>query len=318
MPEREEVSALVGAMDGGGTRSRYLIADQTGGVLLRVERGAAHLPGGAPVEEEAEALAGALASRFAETVRELKAPLPLGAVCVAVAGAGRAEERDALQSALVRRGVAGKVRVTSDVEAALHDAFGQGPGIVLLAGTGSVAVGRDERGGVHRVGGWGALLGDEGSGYAIGLQGLRAALRGEEGRGPATRLGASLLRAAGVDRLDELIGWSRGVRKEGIAAFAPVVLHAAEEGDEVAGEVVDQAVEALLAHITALSFAISTAPPATPSGLTVALGGGLLDPGAPLRARVAGVVGDRGLHIEARSVDGARGALGLALELLRG
>jgi N-acetylglucosamine kinase-like BadF-type ATPase len=273
-----------------------------------------HFPGRDPVADEAEALAETLSAIFEIATAELGLRLPLHGICAAVAGAGRVEERKALAGALLRRGVARTVRVVSDLEAALHDAFGRGPGIVLLAGTGSVGVGRDRRGRFHRVGGWGELLGDEGSGYEIGLRGLRAAIRGEEGRAPATRLGPPLMRAVGVNRFEELIGWSRGVRKAEVAGLAPIVLETAEDGDEVAAAVVGQAVEGLLAHVAALSRTFSTE--SGERGVGVALGGGLLDPGAPMRDRVAAGVRSRGLEVESRFVDGARGALGLAMELL--
>ena len=96
---------------------------------------------------------------------------------VGAAGAGREPERDELRTALRNENIASHVMVTTDIEVALAGAFADGPGIVVSAGTGSVAVGRDRKGARHRMGGYGWQMGDEGSGYAIGRASLGAVSR---------------------------------------------------------------------------------------------------------------------------------------------
>ena len=90
-----------------------------------------------------------------------------------LAGAGRDAARDAVTAALSHAGLAESIEVGTDVEAAFHDAFGEGPGVMLIAGTGSIAWARDEGGVMHRVGGWGQHVGDEGSGYWLVMEALR-------------------------------------------------------------------------------------------------------------------------------------------------
>ena len=110
---------------------------------------------------------------------------------VGAAGVGRDEERKALHAALRAEGIAATVHITTDIEIALEAAYGKGPGIVLLAGTGSFAIARLADGSLKRQGGYGWQMGDEGSGYALGRSALTAVGRAFDGRGPATGLSAA-------------------------------------------------------------------------------------------------------------------------------
>ncbi|MDT8341451.1 MAG: BadF/BadG/BcrA/BcrD ATPase family protein, partial [Longimicrobiales bacterium] len=214
------------------------------------------------------------------------------------------------------------VGVGTDAEAAFHDAFPAGAGILLLAGTGSVAWGRSRAGTVARVGGWGPQLGDEGSGFALGMAALGAVLRAEDGRGPATALRAAVLAHAGVDDPAALPAWAAAAGRARVAALAPAVVEAQRTGDGVAGALVEGAVAALSAHATALRERLAggaggrapgpgpahTAPPAPP----VALAGGLLGPGRPLRAPVRRALAERGFRVQEPPVCPERGAAALA------
>src|SRR5690606_32133686 len=153
-----------------------------------------------------------------------------------------------------------------------HDAFGSGPGLLVIAGTGSVAWGRAEDGRAARAGGWGHLLGDEGSGYALGLEALRAVVRAHDGRAPETTLRDAVLSHARARAPEELIAWAATAAKADIAALAPRVAAAAREGDAAARAIVDRAAHDLAGHIRALHARLGpwSAPPA------VAMTGGLL------------------------------------------
>ena len=137
---------------------------------------------------------------------------------VGAAGAGREPEREELRKALRGENLAPTVVVTTDIEIALAAAFTDGPGIVVSAGTGSVAVGRDQAGKRHRIGGYGWQMGDEGSGYAIGRAALGAVSRAVDARSPKTgaqRAGASghpelRLRRPGALGGDRVAGRSGG------------------------------------------------------------------------------------------------------------
>ncbi|HEX6940025.1 MAG TPA: BadF/BadG/BcrA/BcrD ATPase family protein [Longimicrobiales bacterium] len=292
-------------IDGGGTGATAVAVDGEGNELARVRGGAALVR---PTDPGAGA--SALADLVDRVARAAGGRLPVTGLCCALAGAGREAERRALAAALHREAVAVRLRVTSDADAAFHDAFGDAPGILLIAGTGSIALGRAADGHAARAGGWGALLGDEGSGYALGLAALRAAVRAHDGRGPATALLAAALAHAGATAADELIAWAGAAAKAEIAALAPAVFAAAREGDAVAAEIVARAAAELARHIAAVHAAL--APWAEPPG--IALAGGLLAPGRPLRADTIAAITRLGQpgNVLDREVDAARGAATLA------
>ena len=178
----------VAGVDGGGTRTRVLLLARDGATAGRAEGPAALVRPDRPA---------AAARVVADTVRRAAeaagVALPLPALWAGLAGAGRPRVRRALEAALRDERIARAVRVGTDVEAAFHDAFGGGPGIVVVAGTGSVVLGAAEDGRRLQVGGWGGVMGDEGSGYHIGVSALRAIAAATDRRGPPTALTAAVL-----------------------------------------------------------------------------------------------------------------------------
>jgi N-acetylglucosamine kinase-like BadF-type ATPase len=159
--------------------------------------------------------------------------------------------------------------VATDAAVAWLGAFLGGPGIIVIAGTGSVAVGGSP-GAVEQVGGHGHLVGDEGSGYWIGRMALRAALAAAEGTGPPTRLSSALTAAAGA-ALDELV--VRVQRSPGdrslLTGFAPVVGRCADGPDEdpVARAIIAGAAAALAALAAALRQRLGELPVAYAGGV---------------------------------------------------
>ena len=123
-----------------------------------------------------------------------------------------------------------------DAVTALYASLEDAPGLSLTAGTGSICLGKDGRGNLARVGGWGHLFSDEGSAYSMAMQALRRSLWGVDGRGPETRLLDSLLAAwscAGAEELTAAL-YREGADKRRLAALSPLVDEAAALGDEVA------------------------------------------------------------------------------------
>jgi glucosamine kinase len=180
---------LIGA-DVGGSKTAVAVSDGT------TIRGRALGPGAAVRPGRAIASA----ATIAETVRKAQSASGLGrgnVLVVGAAGAGRESERRELEQALRVETLADRVHVTTDIEVALTAAFGDGPGIVVVAGTGSVVMGRDPEGRMLRQGGYGWQMGDEGSGYAIGRAALGAASRARDGRSPETALTPVLRGARG-------------------------------------------------------------------------------------------------------------------------
>jgi N-acetylglucosamine kinase-like BadF-type ATPase len=146
---------------------------------------------------------------------------------------GGAEDKQALLAEVIR---ADRLIVTVDAMVALVGATGGEPGIITIAGTGSIAYGRNQAGKTGRAGGWGYVFGDEGGGFDLARQGLRAALRQEEGWGPPTRLHAMFVEAGGTKSADELMRrfYTADFPRPRIASFGKIVERAAADSDQVA------------------------------------------------------------------------------------
>ena len=296
----------VAGVDGGGTRTRVLLLAGDGTTAARAVGPSALVRPDRP----------ALAARVvADTVRRAAASaevaLPLPAVWAGLAGAGRPRERREVEAALREERIARAVRVGTDAEVALHDAFGGGPGIVLVAGTGSVVLAVTEDGRLHEVGGWGGVMGDEGSGHHIGESALRAIAAATDRRGPPTALTASVLEALDLDQPRQLTPWAESAAKADIAGLSPLVIHAARTGDDAANTVVRCALDALEDQLAA---AIRDVFPDSDPPL-VALVGGLIAPDGPLRADAERLVASSGGRVLSRGVIPERGAARLALTL---
>jgi len=231
---------------------------------------------------------------------------------VGVAGVGREPERHALERALASRGLADEIVVQPDAMVALEDAFGEGAGILLIAGTGSVAYGRGPTGTVARCGGWGPVCGDEGSGVWIGRRALSVVTAAADGREPETALTGVVVTAAEVSSVEELIGWASRATPADLASLAPAVLQCADSGDQRAIAIASFATEELVLHVVALARKLFTDERA---GAPVAFAGGLLARRSPLRTRVEHRLKSAvpGAQIDARDIDPVRRAVRLAL-----
>jgi len=167
--------------------------------------------------------------------------------------------------------------VTTDAAVALAGAVASGLGIVVIAGTGSMALGRNGQGRTARAGGWGYVFGDEGGAFDMVRQAARAALRMEEGWGPATALRAALLDATGSASANEMLHrfYTPEWERSRVASLAPLLGRAAGEGDAVAAHVVNQAAQEL-AHLAA---AVRTQLWEPGEAVNVAYAGGVFESG---------------------------------------
>lgn len=300
----------VAGVDGGGTRTRALVVDDGGREL-----GEGEGPPGLVETGAADRAADAVAEAVRAAAEDAGVDLPLEALWCGLAGVGRPVPREEAREEVEGRDLARAVRVGTDVEAAFRDAFGEeGTGVLLLAGTGSIALARPAEGEVVRVGGWGALLGDEGSAYRVALDALRAVLRAHDGRAEATDLHDRLLAATSAAGPDELVSFAAGADKARIAALAPEVLRAADAADAPARRIVADAVRELVAHAVAAASGAGLAPEA--AGLV--LSGGMVGPDRPLGERVEAALARRGFRVERREVRAERGAARMAAEVASG
>lgn len=158
-----------------------------------------------------------------------------------VAGTDRSRLRQELLAGM--RSSFGDTAIVSDAASALAGGTGCRPGVVVIAGTGSIAYGENSLGQTARAGGWGWRLGDEGSGYTIGLKAIMAALRAHDGRGPETVLEQKIVSHLGLGRLEDIIDWvyEPGREPRDIAYLVPIVREAEAEGDEAAALVMAEA-----------------------------------------------------------------------------
>lgn len=255
--------AFVFGIDGGQTATKGVLATVDGRVLA-YGRGAplVHLAAQGGPDQFVAALRETLADAWRNAARQ---PHPLAAIGLGLTGVDADGAEAALVRALLPQAVqAARVEVRGDDETALMGAHLDGPGIMVIAGTGSVALGKDRRGRLVRAGGWGWLLGDEGSGLAIGRDGLRAALRALDGVDPPTRLTDIVLAHFGVARPRDIkaLVYALDFGARGFAALAPLVAVAARDGDGTARAILRQAADALarqaLAVVRHLDFGEET------------------------------------------------------------
>ncbi|MEX2178004.1 MAG: BadF/BadG/BcrA/BcrD ATPase family protein [Gemmatimonadaceae bacterium] len=304
------MQSIVVGIDGGGSKTRAVLADEHGQTLAEAT-GA----GSAVRPNEIEESAGIIAGVVRDVLEEGERGDRPGVLCVGVAGAGREPERQALWDALITHEIAEEVVVLTDFAVALEDAFGEGPGVLLIAGTGSAAFGRGPAGVTSRCGGWGPAFGDEGGGAWIGRRALSVVAAAADGREPETALTGAILTATEVAETADLIRWAAAATPAALASLAPIVLTVANSGDLRANSIVSLAVEELALHVRSLARHLFTDERAS---VPVALTGGLLSKSSPLRKRLehrlkAAVPG---AHVHPGDVDAARGAVRIAVRML--
>ena len=227
-------------IDGGQSATVALVADETGSVVGVGHAGPCNHVSS---EESRDRYRSAINGAVTEALRS--AGLAGAAFATACLGlSGGPEDKEALTREIV---LAGNLLITNDAEIALSGAMEGDPGVIVIAGTGSIAYGRGKDGKTARAGGWGYLFGDEGGAFDIVRQGLRAALRYEEGWGPVTQLREVLIEATGARDANELMHhlYSADFPRARVAALAPLIEHSARSGDEVAWSIVRDAAQSL-------------------------------------------------------------------------
>jgi N-acetylglucosamine kinase-like BadF-type ATPase len=219
-------------IDAGGTKTMCLLADASGAILGEARGTGANLQAVGELEVEKvlhDVMERAIGHREG-------AP---AAICLGMAGVDREDDARVMRTLMRRIGYKARIVIANDALIALVAGVGHEPGVVLIAGTGSIAYGRNRRDEAARAGGWGYVLGDEGSGYWIGRHALRAVVRQADGRGRTTALTPLVFAHFGVRKADELVHavYDRQLRPSAIAAVAHAVQEAATAEDELAKEI---------------------------------------------------------------------------------
>jgi N-acetylglucosamine kinase len=178
------------------------------------------------------------------------------AIVLGTTGGGRRNDAELLEKKIFEDAkqkalTINKFRVESDARIALEGSFSGKAGSILIAGTGSIMFGKDEAGEIHRVGGFGRFIGDEGSGYRIGRIGLNAVARYFDGRAKSTKIADLLEQEFSIGSSETLI--TEVYRNNfNIAAVAPLVFDAAESGDKIAQRILEDEADELLLHVSSM------------------------------------------------------------------
>lgn len=267
------VSQLAMVVDGGGTKTDCLILRQTesGTERLARETASGSNPAALGVDGAAEVILSVCGQALA-TAQVTPGEVTRGAF--AIAGTLNPQLRDSLMQRLQSAAVAATCRVFPDILPIALAASQSGPGVALIAGTGSVAASRCADGMLTVLGGWGYLVGDEGSGYWLGRQAARHALRcleRGESASPLVQGVQDSLQASSLAEIKNAIYAAQDLRRN-IASLAPVVQQLAGDGDPAALAIIESAVE----HLAELVAQALDQLPGEPQGVPVALAGGLL------------------------------------------
>jgi N-acetylglucosamine kinase len=228
-------------IDAGGTKTVCLLADSQGSIVSEGRGPGAnlHTAGELAVEKVLHA-----AMETAIGDRDITP----AAICLGIAGVDREDEATAVRAIMRRIGYKSRVLVVNDALIGLVAGARDEPGIAINAGTGSIVYGRNAHFEAARAGGWGHMIGDEGSGYWIGRESLAAVMRAFDGRGPETRLAADILAHFNVDdesRLPRIV-YDRELPRVSVAALGPIAQRAAEQGDAVALRILERAADELV------------------------------------------------------------------------
>jgi N-acetylglucosamine kinase-like BadF-type ATPase len=242
---------LIG-IDGGGTKTKCVVANLKGNPVYETSGGPSNflVYGFDKVSEN-------IFNLLTDCVKNLNCDFSdLACIVIGTAGAGRKEDAEKLKNhfleyAKSKNSVIKNFYVESDARIALEGAFSGKPGTILISGTGSIMFGKDTDGDIHRVGGFGRQVGDEGSGYSIGKKGLEAISKFYDGRGKITILSEIVTDHYKINSSEELINAVYGNNFD-IASVAEHVINAAKKNDEVCRKIIEEETDELIVHISAM------------------------------------------------------------------
>ena len=304
MMENEHPShSFAVGVDGGGSKTLAVVVDEWGNERGRAVTGSSNHTG-----VGVEQAVWHIYSAVEEAARRAGCGLPLSSAWFGLAGIDHRDDYDLLLPNL--KPLARHIHLTNDAELVLSGLPGA-VGIALIAGTGSIALGRDARGAIARSGGWGHIIGDEGSGYDLGRRCLQAVAKATDGRGQATMLVELLLKHWHLDDASDMIGKVYSANdKAAIASLSALVFAAARDGDEIACSIVDAAARELALAAIAVKNMLNFAR----EQVALALGGGLLLHETDFRTKVIDAIsayisiGEVAL-VEEPALSGARAAI---------
>lgn len=300
------MAELLLGIDGGGSKTRVLLADRDGNL-----RGVGTAPSSNYQSVGWEAATNALHTAIGAALHHAAPNDTVAAACFGLAGVDRPADREEYTAWVRQQAYAPRFTIVNDAELVLAAGTPAGWGVALICGTGSICYGRSPDGRTTRAGGWGYLLGDEGSGYDIGVQALRLATQTADGRASAQRVLSAILEHWQLDDPSELIGYvyRPETTRATIAALGGSIAALASHGDGDASAIMSGAARELGRLIAAVVRRLDLAQP------PVALGGGLLVGTPELQQQIKTLAGVP-LGTLTPVEDPARGAIVIARRLL--
>ncbi|OGU35277.1 MAG: hypothetical protein A2068_00680 [Ignavibacteria bacterium GWB2_35_6b] len=250
---------LIG-IDGGGTKTKCVVTDFELNKLYEYSGSAS-----AFTKDNLDSIPQIIISLIETCKKRLNINYnDIKSIAVGLSGAGRKTDAEKIHKKIIEfaeeRGIYfSRFKIVSDAEAALEGAFNGNAGSILICGTGSIMFGKDEKGNIHRVGGCGRIIGDEGGGYNLGRKGLIAAAKYWDGRGSKTELIKIISEEFNFENQQQLINEVYRNNFD-IASFARFVINAAENGDEVCIKIVDGEIDELILHLHAMNNLLKVDP----------------------------------------------------------
>jgi N-acetylglucosamine kinase-like BadF-type ATPase len=266
-------------IDGGGTRTRSLLVSETGDIHGRAVSGPSNVQ-----QVSMETLRGNLQQLLDQTFTDLPDDIEYISSCFGLAGAASAKNKDEIRDILVSLTPVPSESpiLTSDAHIALIGALANRPGLMLIAGTGSICLGRDAEGRTHRTGGWGPAYDDLGSGSWIGQQAMQATFQESDGRRPEGPWQRHVLKRLRCNSMEELLCKVKTgeISNPHVAALAPMVIQLAQAGISAADDILDRAIQELVRAVTVTHHKAKLGP------APLVLVGGLLEKSELFRDRL--------------------------------
>lgn len=298
-------------IDAGGSKTVCQLGDENGNVLRESRGPGANLQSAGELEVEK-----VLHDVLSEVLMD--EPNPPAAICLGMAGVDRPNDAQIVKGILRRICRGTRTLVINDALVALEAGAPGQPGVVLIAGTGSIAYGRDAHGSAARAGGWGHVLGDEGSGFWLGRQAIRAVLRAHDHRGAVTSMAAPICAHFGVSRVQDLVHpvYDGGMKPRAVAAIAPIVGEAADAGDAVAAHIIDVGA----AELSGAAVSVATRLNLKHASFALPLAGGIFRSVPRVRAHVLARLAEQlpSARLALLDIEPASGAVRFAAQLARG
>ncbi|MGJ8650972.1 MAG: N-acetylglucosamine kinase [Opitutaceae bacterium] len=294
-------------IDGGGTRTRSLLVSESGEILGRAVVGPSNVQ-----QVDMETLYGRLQELLDQTFNNLPKDIEYISSCFGLAGAASAKNKDEIREMLVSLTPVPAERpiLTSDAHIGLIGALANRPGLMLIAGTGSICLGRDIDGVTHRTGGWGPAYDDLGSGSWIGQQAMQATFQESDGRRPSGPWQRNVLSRFRCDSIEELLCKVKTgeISNPDVSTLAPMVIQLAETGVSDADDILNRAAQELVRAVvvTHRKSKLQKAP--------LILMGGLLDKSEFFRKKLIDAlqVAEPAVHIQKRLMSPIVGAVVVA------